>query len=96
MKDLNQFKREKNKPTNFLGDNITGLYLARLLGEDGMEDHCVVITQNWIFDSTFKNALPRSSASLDLCCSSDTVQCKCLGFPEIAYFPKVTINKSMN
>jgi hypothetical protein len=93
LKDLNQFRMEKNKPTNFLGDSIEGLYLARLLGGDGMEDHCVAITQNWIFDSNFKNALPRTSASLDLCCSSDTVECKCLGFPEIAYFPKVTINK---
>ena len=53
LKYLNHFKVERNKSPNYLDCTITGLYPARLLGANGMEDHWVVITQNWIFDSNF-------------------------------------------
>ena len=88
-KDKNHFTMAKNKKMDYLGDNIKGMYLARLHGSDGMEDHCVIITKQWIFDSNFDNALPRSYHSLNLCCSSDGNQCECMGFPQIAHFPKV-------
>ena len=68
---LNKVKVTKDEPLGFLGPELTGLYLARVLGSDGKEDHCVVITQKWIFDSNLKVALPRNQESLDLCCSTD-------------------------
>jgi hypothetical protein len=90
-KDLNPVTMERNKPPKYLGDTITGMVLAKLRGADGMEDHCVVITQNRIFDSNFATALPQCMALLDLCCSSDDLECKFMGYPEIAHFPKVKI-----
>ena len=87
-KDLNYFTMARYKEIEHLGDNIQGIYIARLRGSDGMEDHCVVLTKQWIFDSNFANALPRSFDLLHLCCSSDESQCLCTGFPQIAHFPK--------
>ena len=90
-KALNHFTMERHKPPDYLGDTITGMVLAKLCGADGMEDHCVVITQRWIFDSNFANALLRCMASLDLCCSSDDCECTFMGYLQIAHFPKVKI-----
>ena len=88
---LNKVKVTKDEPlVGFLGTELTGLYLARVLGSDGKEDHCVVIThQKWIFDSNFKVALPRNQESLDLCCSTDNSPSTFISFPQIAHFPKV-------
>ena len=82
-------KVTKDEPLGFLGTELTGLYLARVLGSDGKEDHCVVITHKWIFDSNLKVALPRNQESLDLCCSTDDSPSKFVKFPQIAHFPKV-------
>ena len=80
---LNQVRVARDQFPSFLGTALTGIYLARLIGSDGREDHCVVISQKWIFDSNFPNALPRTQESLDWCCSSDEQ------FPQIVHFPKV-------
>ena len=86
---LNQVRVAKDQFPSFLGAAFTGIYLARLLGSDGKEDHCVVISQKWIFDSNFPNALPRTQESLDLCCSSDEHTSTFRKFPQIVHFPKV-------
>jgi hypothetical protein len=88
-KVLNQVKVSRDQPLSFLGTDITGMYLTQVLGSDGKEDHCVVITQKWIFDSNFSVALPRTQKSLDLCCSTDDIQSTFVSFPQIAHFPKV-------
>jgi len=86
---LNQVRVMKEQLPSFLGTELTGVYLARVRGCDGKEDHCVVISNKWIFDSNFPSALPRSQESLDLCCSTDTVTSRFACFPQIAHFPKV-------
>jgi hypothetical protein len=86
---LNQVRVMKDKLPSFLGTDLKGLYLARVRGSDGKEEHCVAISNKWIFDSNFPCALPRSQESLDLCCSTDTVTSKFTCFPQIAHFPKV-------
>jgi hypothetical protein len=73
---------------NVLGD-IKCLHLIILWGDDGKEDHCVAITSEWIFDSNFSNALPRSRMSFDRCCSSDDVSAKFVCAVQVAVFPKV-------
>jgi hypothetical protein len=69
---------------------LQGLLLVRILGSDGKDDHCVALTQEWIFDSNFKYALPRSRQSLDSCCSSDDIPCTYVRAVDIAHFPRVT------
>jgi hypothetical protein len=86
---LNQVKVAKDQLPSFLGTEITGLYLARVLGSDGKEDHCVVISQKWIFDFNFLGDLPRSQESVDLCCSTDHASSTFISFPQITHFPKV-------
>jgi hypothetical protein len=65
---------------------LDGIYLTRIKGADGKDNHCVAITSDWIFDLNFKNALPRNSESLNVCCSCDDVQTDYIGIVEIAYF----------
>jgi hypothetical protein len=86
---LNQVRVMKDQLPSFLGTDLKGLYLARVQGSDGKEEHCVAISNKWIFDSNFPCALPRSQESLDLCCSTDTVTSKFTCFPQIAHFTKV-------
>ena len=74
---------------NILSDNLSGMYLVQLRGSDGMEDHCITVSDKWIFDSNFKNALPRTKESLDLCCSSDEVPCQFVTCVNVEHFPKV-------
>ena len=86
---LNQIRVSKNQLPSFLGKELTGIYLARLLGSDGKEDHCVAISQNWIFDSNFPTALPRSQESLNLCCSTEEHSSIFKSYPQIVHFQKV-------
>ncbi len=71
--------------------DIGCLHLTTLLGEDGKDDHCVAVTETWIFDSNFEHALPRSRASLDMCCSSDDVSSRFVSAISIAIFHKITM-----
>jgi hypothetical protein len=45
--------------------------IAQLKGTDGKENHVVCLTDGWMFDSNFKEALCINRTNLDLCCSSD-------------------------
>ena len=87
------FRRQKSHPNNnldLLGPLEDGMYLARIKGSNGKDDHCVVITQKWIFDSNFEHALPRTRSSFNLCCSSDSVSCNYEGIVQIKHFPGLT------
>ena len=35
----------------------------------GITSHMVAIYENWIFDSNYNKALPRTQESLDICCN---------------------------
>jgi hypothetical protein len=78
---------------NLLGKLDPGVYLTRIQGSDGKDDHCVAVTEEWIFDSNFKNALPRNQESFNLCCSSDDVESQYVGNLEIAHFPGITTRR---
>ena len=91
-KVLNQVRVYKDQLPSFLGPEITGLYLARVRGSDGKEDHSVVLSQKWIFDSNFPNALPRNQQSMDLCCSTDDTSSTFVSYPQIAHFTKIKAN----
>jgi hypothetical protein len=87
------FRKElkgKHKVEEWWGTQLTGIYLTRLMGSDGKDDHCVVVTDRWIFDSNFKLALPRSKESFDLCCSSDEQKSTFVEVVEYKHFPLVT------
>jgi hypothetical protein len=86
---MNQVTFPVAATVNVLGD-IFCLHLVTLRGDDGKEDHCVAITSEWIFDSNFSTALPRSRMSFDRCCSSDDVVSKFDGVVQVAVFPKIT------
>ena len=61
----------KTSEWDILNPGKNQLVVASLKGSDAKEDHCVMVFDNWIFDSNFDFALPLSKESLDLCCSSD-------------------------
>ena len=75
---------------NILSDNLSGMYLVQLRGSDGMEDHCITVSDKWIFGSNFKNALPRTKESLNMWCSSAVVPCQFVTCTNVEQFPKVT------
>jgi hypothetical protein len=50
----------------------------------------VAIFDNWIFDSNFKFALPRTRESFDLCCSSDDTDSTFVQVEQHSHFPGVT------
>lgn len=56
---------------NILKNICDDMVSAILCGSDGKMDHCITVWGNLIFDSNFKNMLPLTVESLDLCCSSD-------------------------
>ena len=76
-----------DKNMNFGEVDLEGFYLVRILGSDGKDDHCVALTQDWIFDSNFEHALPRTRQSLDLCCSSDEIHSTYVRAVDMAHFP---------
>ena len=78
-----------NTATVDLLGNITTLHLVVILGVDGKEDHCIALTKDWIFDPNFDRALPRSTESLNQCCSSADVATNFLKAVSIAVFPKI-------
>jgi hypothetical protein len=97
VKDLKSrhkiFRKEtpgKGTVNNWWSDKLSGLYLTRLRGSDGKDDHCVAIFDNWIFDSNFKFALPRTRESFDLCCSSDDTDSTFVQVEQHSHFPGVT------
>jgi hypothetical protein len=73
---------------DLLGD-IKNLHLVTLLGSDGKEDHCVALTREWIFDPNFDRALPRSTTSLNRCCSSVEVHTLFVRPVTVAVFSKI-------
>jgi hypothetical protein len=85
---LNQLTFHNANTINVLGA-IEQLHLITIRGDDGKEDHCVAITSEWIFDSNFRYALPRSRLSFDLCCSSDDISAKFECVVQVARFPKI-------
>ena len=56
---------------NILKNKCDDMVIVILCRRDGKMDHCITVWGKWIFDSNFKNALPLTVESLDLCCSSD-------------------------
>ena len=64
----------KNNPLDIIDPDIP--IITCLQSSDGSEDHTVSIYKNWIFDGNFTHALALLPETLDLCCSSDTKQCK--------------------
>jgi hypothetical protein len=79
------------KHFDILGSGLSGIYLAQVQGSDGKEDHCVAVSDKWIFDSNFKNALPRSQESLNMCCSSDEEKSLFVTCINVEHFPKVVL-----
>jgi hypothetical protein len=69
-----------------LQTSLTGIYMCQLLGSDGKDDHCVSISNNWIYDSNLSNAIPRSRESLDLCCSDDEIHSSFVRVVKVAHF----------
>ena len=52
--------------------NGKGLFaICELSGSDSNSNHSVAITNEWIFDSNYKYALPLSKENLDKYCKSD-------------------------
>ena len=63
--------KEKNDYFDILV-NDKGLFtICQLCGSDSNSNHSVAITNEWIFDSNYKYALPLSKENLDKCCKSD-------------------------
>jgi hypothetical protein len=89
IKGLKQISK-MDKHFDLLGVDLSGIYLIQIKGSDGKEDHCVVVTKDWIFDSNFKNALPRTQQSLDMCCSSDKVKSTFVSYVQIEHFPNIS------
>ena len=56
---------------NILKNKCDDMVNAILCGSDRKMDHCITVWGKWIFYSNYKNALPLTVESLDLCCSSD-------------------------
>ena len=79
------------KHFDILGSGLSGIYLAQVQGSDGKEDHCVAVSDKWIFDTNYKNALPRSQESLDMCCSSDEEKSLFVMCINVEHFPKVVL-----
>ena len=77
------------KSFDIIGDDLLGLYLVQVQGSDGKEDHCVAVTNQWIFDSNFKNVLPRCKASMNMCCSSENEKSLFVKCVNVEHFPKV-------
>ena len=50
--------------------------LVTMCGSDGKSDHCVAITNGWVFDSNIPSALPLCRESFDTVCSSDNQKCE--------------------
>ena len=75
---------------NIFANKKHDLVLVMLRGCDGKEDHCVTVYGRYIFDSNFEKALPLSRKSLDLCCSSDSVQTKFESVVEARMFADYT------
>ena len=90
-KVLRRWSKTKVETFNALGPLGGGLFLTQLLGGDGKHDHCVVITDKWIFDSNFGQALARSKDSLNSCCSSDQVSSEFVGVVAVEHFPGVQV-----
>ena len=88
---LMKYGTRLGKSFNILSSVLTGIYLVQIQGSDGKDDHCVTVSNEWIFDSNFKNALPRTQTSLDMCCSSDDVKCHFLSSVKVEHFPRITI-----
>ena len=78
-----------SKDTDILEGTVEGIYLVQLKGSDGKEDHCVALTSDWIFDSNFAQAWPRTRDSLNVCCSTDDISSYYVGIVEIACFQGV-------
>ena len=75
---------------DILNKQLEGIYLTRIQGSDGKSDHCVVVSNQWIFYSNCERALERNIENLNLCCSSDEVQCEFVRVVEFEHFPKIT------
>jgi hypothetical protein len=54
-------------------------------GDDGKEDHTIVIYKGYIFDGNFTHALPLCPRALDHCCSSQEKSCKFVEFVKSFY-----------
>jgi hypothetical protein len=87
-KALNKITFPKPSTVDILKD-IECLHLVVVKGNDGKEDHCIAITKQWIFDSNFEKALPRTRPSLDQCCSSSDTMSLFVGPVMVAVFPKL-------
>ena len=83
--------RKQEDPMRFdlLNHYCSRMVLCCLHGEDGMEDHCIALYNNWIFDSNFKKALLLTRKLLDLCCSTDDVVSSFRGCTEVVTFPNL-------
>ena len=90
-KVLRTWSKTDVKTFDVLGPLEEGLFLTQLLGGDGKHDHCVVITDKWIFDSNCVHALPRSKDSLNSCCSSDQVKSEFVHLVALEHFPGVKV-----
>ena len=65
--------------------NDKGLFtISQLCGSDPNSNHLVAITNDWIFDSNYKYALPSLKESLDKCCKSDIGEV-CYKYYKLAY-----------
>ena len=76
--------KEKNDYFDILV-NDKGLFtICQLCGSDSNSNHSVAITNEWIFDSNYKYALPLSKENLDKCCKSDVGEV-CYKYCKLAY-----------
>ena len=76
--------KEKNGYFDIL-QNDKGLFtICQLCGSDSNSNHSVAITNEWIFDSNYKYALPLSKENLDKCCKSDIGEV-CYKYCKLAY-----------
>ena len=62
--------------------------ICQLSGSDSNSNHSIAITNEWIFDSHYKYALPLSKEILDKYCKSDIGEV-CYKYCKLAY--KLTI-----
>ena len=87
-KPLNNITFPEPSSVDLFGD-IQHLHLVTVLGDDGKENHCVALTQQWIFDANFNKVLPRTRSSLDQSCSSNNEDTKFVGAVFVAVFKKM-------
>jgi hypothetical protein len=65
------------------------LVMACIKGQDGKEDHCVCVYNEWIFDSNFDKAIVLSDEGLGICCSSVNETTRFDGCAEVVTFPDI-------